>query len=951
MEHQRKPRSATATVRNDASSTPGDRFGAATRGGAVEVPYRRQMDAAFGTDFGDVRAYLGRTEIAEMGPEAIARDNQIAFATTNPSVELVAHELVHVVQARRHGTPSGSSMSSASDPAEHEADDIAARVARGEKVTVAGSAPRAPLQLRGPAYAGMNAEELAKYGVKPGETLIVLDDKGEEENSMNKATLLQRAGSGGKVRVQIQNTLRTIEEFPANLLDTESFHHSPNTDRDDMNTGGEGQSYFSTPKAYDVDDHHIYARWNLHTKNKWDRAAFEVRFPEKPTETLEATKTIFVDKSQWNNPAWDPDQLQRQARFVKYGFRDEFEGFKAHGNGDASDVRTINMKIPRNLVQGGPLTTSSTITVGMKVFYDDNGPTVATEKESAKAYGKPRQYHGWGIYKNELGQARIDLEAIKNKAGVVEGEWATPEEVWQRPLGANPSPNIVRPFPETYEQQHREVVPLRAPDKDFALATRIENEATLKLSSKEVLRELVTMLAALSEQPGRVNEIMHAGHPLLGQFEWSIHKENGGNPMLFTDKYMDDRRHTALRSGVGIRRRSTNKATKLNVKTGEGHNVGKVNDHEDGGYDTDGAPSDVYRRHEVGFDLNPEATPEQIGGYLGSGLNGEDPWNIGAIEANKTTQDNVGEDIDFSDLAYRLVLQGHRTKFRLEAKKDGRTINIELSCDHTVGRTFEEFAQNPDAVVHDDLESKYHHIYNLEMELEHLGASTLSQKQDQQPVESSKNEGPSESKSDVGPSTSKGGPSTSQGGSRDLPPRPDHPGRNYLGKDTKSPAFNTPSFQVFAHAKDQFLEFARNGYRDMTGLSKPTEGQELEKAPQKLEALYRAVQPAPLKHKKPKLGKMFRAFTSGYQMIESQHDDSLCAAVLPYTSLKIPTLQEQVPESLPPDERLLALAQLIKRKIVIVNATGVATNRTYGSRGEEARVVLCDGRYHALVKK
>lgn len=894
------------------------------------------METAFGTDFSDVRAYLGRPEIAELGPEAIARGNQIAFASAAPSVDLVAHELVHVVQARRHGTPSGDAMSSSSDAAEHEADAIAARVARGETVSVAGVAPRAGLSLRGPAFAGAS-QELGKYGVEAKQMLIVLNDKGSG-TVVTRDLLRQRASKDETVRVQVGPDV--IEAFPARLIDIDSFHESPNADRDDMNTGPHEQSKFSPPEAYDVDDHHVYARWTLHTKNKYDRAAFDVRFPVKPTETLYETKVSYTDEAQWNNPSWDPDAMQTEARFAKYGFRSGFQGLGAHGRGESGVDRTIEMKIPRKFVQGGPLTTSSTIAVGMKVFYDDNGPTVATDKESVDAYGKQRQYHGWGVYKNELGQARINLDKIKGKAGVEEGQWATPEEVWQRPLGANPSPNIVRPFPENYEQQHPEVSPLRAPGKDFALATRIENEATLKLSSKGVLKELVSMLAALSAAPARVNEIMQS-NPLLAQFDWSIHKENGGDPMLFTDKYMDDRRHTALRSGVGIRRRSTDKATKLNVKTGEGHNVGKVVNHEDGGYDTSGGSSDVYRRHEVGFDLNPEATPEQIGGYLGAGLKGDDPWNMGAIEANKTTEAKQEGKIDFSDLAYRLVLQGHRTKFRLEAKKDGRTINIELSCDHTVGRTFEDFQKDSGANVHEDLEGKYHHIYNLEMELEHLGAATLSQPQSQQ--DAPKSESTNDSKSEIVPSTSKVE-------STDLPPRPDHPGRNYLGKDTSSPAFNTPSYQVFAHAKDRFLEFARKGHEDMNGLTPLVDGQQLEKAPQKLEALYQAVSPTRSEHKKPQLGPKFGKTMSGYSMIESQHEDTVCAAVSQFTSKTIEELQKEAPTSWSEDKRFDKLARLIKRKIVMVASSGMFTNKSYGEGEQKVYVVVCDKRYHALVK-
>ena len=52
--------------------------------------------------------------------------------------------------------------------------------------------------------------------------------------------------------------------------------------------------------------------------------------------------------------------------------------------------------------------------------------------------------------------------------------------------------------------------------------------------------------------------------------------------------------------------------------------------------------SDVYRRHEIGFDLNPTATATQIGAFLGSGLDGEghgtDHWNKGETHPWQTSQ-------------------------------------------------------------------------------------------------------------------------------------------------------------------------------------------------------------------------------------------------------------------------------------------------------------------------
>jgi nucleoid-associated protein YgaU len=101
------------------------------------------MEAAFGQDFGGVRAHLGdaaaREGLDALGARAAAHGDAIAFESASPSAELVAHELTHVVQQRQSGGtgPQGkATVSEPGDAAEQEADAVAARVIAGERVTV-----------------------------------------------------------------------------------------------------------------------------------------------------------------------------------------------------------------------------------------------------------------------------------------------------------------------------------------------------------------------------------------------------------------------------------------------------------------------------------------------------------------------------------------------------------------------------------------------------------------------------------------------------------------------------------------------------------------------------------------------------------------------------------------------------------------------------------------------
>jgi hypothetical protein len=94
------------------------------------------METAFGENFSDVQAHVGAGEATRsIGAVAAARGDVVAFTSTEPSVEEVAHELAHVVQGRRHGTSNGGrGLSRRDDAAEREAEAVATAVAEGRTI-------------------------------------------------------------------------------------------------------------------------------------------------------------------------------------------------------------------------------------------------------------------------------------------------------------------------------------------------------------------------------------------------------------------------------------------------------------------------------------------------------------------------------------------------------------------------------------------------------------------------------------------------------------------------------------------------------------------------------------------------------------------------------------------------------------------------------------------------
>jgi len=141
----------------------------AAGGEEVELPYRDEMEEAFGEDLSDVTAYAGPQAAgsnAVIGARAFAMVDEIVFGKPNPSKETVAHEVAHVVQHRRHNTNSDSaSVSSSGDQSEREASNVATAAAAGQRVQVT-AAPSAGVQRE---------EATAPFGDLSGEADWVIE--------------------------------------------------------------------------------------------------------------------------------------------------------------------------------------------------------------------------------------------------------------------------------------------------------------------------------------------------------------------------------------------------------------------------------------------------------------------------------------------------------------------------------------------------------------------------------------------------------------------------------------------------------------------------------------------------------------------------------------------------------------------------------------------------------
>ena len=180
-------------------------FRQGAQSGGQAVPFADEMGGRFGTDFSDVQAYLGRSSAMEaMGAHAAAMGDSVVFGSAAPNRELVAHELAHVVQARRGGLSArpGEAATRPGDATETQAHALAsaamARPSAATSVTPAAAVPN-PVVARAEtpatvAIAQMSAKQrfesvLGRMGPKlPGDLYNAILSAGKGEIATSLAT-------------------------------------------------------------------------------------------------------------------------------------------------------------------------------------------------------------------------------------------------------------------------------------------------------------------------------------------------------------------------------------------------------------------------------------------------------------------------------------------------------------------------------------------------------------------------------------------------------------------------------------------------------------------------------------------------------------------------------------------------------------------------------------------
>jgi Domain of unknown function (DUF4157) len=230
MHHSRLKSSASETepVAADQRQTTGNvqqgrgnSFRADQLRGKAPLPFQEKMEAAFGQDFSGVKVRRAEPGSIAEG-SASAQGDEVAFASASPSEELVAHELVHVVQHRNDGAPDGTApqVSRPDDSSELEAERVARTVveggpaqvreapsaaihrADGENETAAQRIARVIADEDAPAICSLTDDDLAATtaGQRAGMVLILtsLMWTGDSEESMTMR-LIEHGGQSSAV--------------------------------------------------------------------------------------------------------------------------------------------------------------------------------------------------------------------------------------------------------------------------------------------------------------------------------------------------------------------------------------------------------------------------------------------------------------------------------------------------------------------------------------------------------------------------------------------------------------------------------------------------------------------------------------------------------------------------------------------------------------------------------
>lgn len=151
MKSDQTTQSATAATSSQPKTPPSPGRGSPTpkttrdmaaegfSGTSSALPYQSQMESGFGVSFSGVNVYAGGPAAAAntaMGSEAYAVGQNVAFKSSNPAPEIVAHELAHTLQQGDAGPVQTWRDGSPGDAYEQEADAAAAAVVSGGTASV-----------------------------------------------------------------------------------------------------------------------------------------------------------------------------------------------------------------------------------------------------------------------------------------------------------------------------------------------------------------------------------------------------------------------------------------------------------------------------------------------------------------------------------------------------------------------------------------------------------------------------------------------------------------------------------------------------------------------------------------------------------------------------------------------------------------------------------------------
>lgn len=142
----------------DASRTPADIAEQGFSGTPTDLPHRSKMEQSFGMSFDFVQFYAddkAQKANSDLGSNAYAMGTKIASSTPNPSPQLIAHELTHVLQQTGKG---GKKVADNGDggieaTGEEEAEQVEAAVGGGENASkvLGGTMKATPEQQSGSA--------------------------------------------------------------------------------------------------------------------------------------------------------------------------------------------------------------------------------------------------------------------------------------------------------------------------------------------------------------------------------------------------------------------------------------------------------------------------------------------------------------------------------------------------------------------------------------------------------------------------------------------------------------------------------------------------------------------------------------------------------------------------------------------------------------------------------